>query len=81
MGCTPSLIELFCDCKTHLVTSLLLLRFDSSRTTFIKTDWSAGEMGYILMQLDDSSASITAMTHLADTGECLFDLYLDWPRL
>ena len=37
-------------------------------------------MGYILMQLDDSSASITAMKHLADTGEYLFDLYLDRTR-
>ena len=32
------------------------------------------------MQLDDSSASITAMKHLADTGEYLFDLYLDRTR-
>ena len=36
MGYTQSLTKLFCDCKTHLVTSLLLLRFNSSRPTFLK---------------------------------------------
>ena len=69
MGWTPSLIQIFCDCKTHFVTSPLLLRFDSSRPTFLKTDWSAGGMGYILMQPDDSSDSIAEMKHLADTSE------------
>ena len=77
MGWTPSLIKLFCNCKTYLVTSQYLLRFDSSRPTFLKTDWSAGGMGYILMHPDDSSDSIAAMKHLADTGELLFDLSHD----
>ena len=81
MEWTTSLIKLFCDCKTHVVTSPLLLRFDSSRPTFLKTDWPAGGMGYILMQPDDSSDSIAAMNYLADTGEFLFDLSLDGPRL
>ena len=38
-------------------------------------------MGYILMQPDDSSDSIAAVKNLVDTGECLFDLSLDGPRL
>ena len=81
MEWTPSLIKRFCDCKIHLETSPLLLRFDSSRPTFLKTDWSAGGIGYILMQPNDSSYSIAAMKYLVDTGECLFDLSLDGPRL
>ena len=34
-------------------------------------------MGYIFMQPDDSSDSIAAMKHLADTGEFFFDLSHD----
>ena len=81
MRWTPSLIKLFCDCKTHLVTFPFLLRFDSSRPICYKIDWSAGGMGYILMQLDASSGSIAEMKHLEDTGGCFFDLSLDGPRL
>ena len=58
----------FCSCKYNLVTSPLLLRFDSSRPTFLKTDWSAGGMGYIIMQPDDSPDS------LVTTDEFLFDM-------
>ena len=41
VGWTSLSIKLFCDCKTYLITSPLLLRVDSSRSTFLKTDWSA----------------------------------------
>ena len=81
MGWTPSLIQLFGDCKSNLITSPLLLRYDSSKPTFLKTDWSAGGMGYILMQPDDSPESLAAIKHLSATGECLFDVSLDGPRL
>ena len=81
MSWTSSLINLFCSCKSNLVTSPLLLRFDSSRPTFLKTDWSAGRMGYILMQPDDLPYSLTTIKHLATTGECLFDMSLYGPRL
>ena len=38
MGWISSLIKLFCDYKTHLVTSPLLLCVDSSKPNFPKTD-------------------------------------------
>ena len=81
MSRTPSLIKNICSCKPNLVTSPLLLRFDSSRPNFLKTDWSAGRMGYILMHPDDSPDSLAAITHMAVTGKCLFDISLDGPRL
>ena len=81
MSWTPSLIKTNCSCKSNLVTSPLLLRYDSSRPTFLKTDWSAGGMGYILMQPNDSPDSFVVITHLAATDECLFDMSLDGPRL
>ena len=59
--------------KNNLVTSPLLLRYDSSKPTFLKTDWYAGGMGYILMQPDNSPVSIAAIETLQSTGECLFD--------
>ena len=44
-------------------------------------DWSAGGMGYILIQDDDTSQSVAAVQLLEETGECMFDLSLDGPRL
>ena len=38
-------------------------------------------MGYILIQPDDSSDYLATFNHLAATGECLFDMLLDGPRL
>ena len=81
MGWTRSLVQLFCDCKSNLITSPLLLCYDSSRPTFLKNDWSAGGMGYILIHSDDSPDSLAAIKHLAATDECVFDVSLDSPRL
>ena len=81
MRCTPSLIQLFCDCKFNLITFPLLLRYDSYISTFLKTYWSAVGMDYILMQPDDSLESLAAIKHLATSGECLFDVSLNGPRL
>ena len=81
MSWTPSLIILFDDCKNQLVTSPLLLRYDSSKPAFLKIDWSDGGMGYILMQADEPPQSLTSLTLSEDTGECTFDLSLDGPRL
>ena len=57
----PALIALSNDCKNHLVTSPLLLRYDSSKPVFLKIDWSTGGMGYILMQTVDSPKLVAAI--------------------
>ena len=49
---TTELRELFHLCKTNLTTSPVLARFDSNKPTFLKTDWSAEGMEYILLQPD-----------------------------
>lgn len=67
MGLTPSLTTLFSDYKTNLVTSPFLLRYDGSWPAFLKTVWSTGGISYILMQPDNSPASLTAIKHLAMT--------------
>ena len=77
----PTLINLFNDYKNYLVTSPLLLRYDSSKPAFPKTDWSADGMGYILTQVDDLPQSVAAIQLLKDKGEYTFDLSLDGPRL
>ena len=76
-----SLIALFNDCKNYIVSSLLLLWHDRSKPSFIKINWSAGGMGYILMQADDSSKSVAAIPLLEDKGECTLNSSLDGPRL
>ena len=72
-------IQLFEDCKTKLVTSHLLLHYDSSKPTILKKYWSASDMWYILIQSDDSSVSLAAIKRLSLTSECSFDLFLDIP--
>ena len=80
MAWTPFLITLFDSCKQHLVSFPLLLRYDSSKLVFLKTDWSTGGMGYILMQVDDFPQSIEAVQTLENTGDFIFNLSLDGPR-
>ena len=67
--------------KNNLVTSPLLLRYDSSKPTTFKTDWSTGDIEYILMKTDDVSQSLAVIQLLEDIGECTFDLSFDGPRL
>ena len=81
MGWVSSCITPFCDFKYNLATSLLLLRYDSSRPTFLKIDRSPGGMVYILMQPDNSPASLAAIKHLYAIDECLFYFSLDGPIL
>ena len=73
---TSSLITLFDDCKNQLVTSPLSLRYDNSKPAFLKTDWSAVGMSYILMKADESLQFLEALTLLEATDEFTFDLSL-----
>ena len=61
MNWIPPPIKLVCSCKSNPVTSPLLLRYDSSRPIFLKMNWSTGEMGYILMNPDDSPIFLAAI--------------------
>ena len=63
---TPPLISLFNELKDHLVSSPLLLRYDITKPAFLKTDWSTGGMGYILMQADDTLQSVAAVQLLEE---------------
>ena len=65
-----TLITLFHNWKNHLVTSPLLLRYDSTKPVFLKTNWSAGGMEYILMQADDTSQSVAIVQLLEHKDEC-----------
>ena len=78
---SPQLIDVFKNCKPNLVTSPLLLRYDSSKPTFLKTDWSTGGMGYIFMQPGNSPIAIAAIELLQSTDEFIFDQTLSGPRL
>ena len=75
---TPQLIKLFADLKLCITSSSVLARFDTTRPTFLKTDWSSEGMGWILMQPADDDESIKAMKKLLTTGVCLFDLSKKW---
>jgi hypothetical protein len=61
---TETHIALFDYMKEVLTSSPVLARFDSSTPVFLKTDWSASGMGFILMQLDGSEESLAAIVKL-----------------
>jgi len=62
-------------------SSPLLVRFNPAKPVFLKTDWSASGMAWILMQPDDSPASIAATRLLKEIGTNEFDATMDGPRL
>ena len=64
-----------------MTLSPVLARYDSSRPTFLKTDYSALGMVYIVMQPEDSEAAREATKKLIETVECVFDLTMEGPRL
>jgi hypothetical protein len=78
---TPELISLFEELKVGITSSPVLARFDPNKPTFLKTDWSAEGMGWILMQPADDEESVRATKLLKKTGECLFDLSKNGARL
>lgn len=81
MEWTPEHIQLFEDLKQCITSSAVLARYDPNKPTFLKTDWSAEGMGWILMQPADDKGPQRAMKILLETGKCLFDLSPEGPRL
>ena len=71
---TPELLELFNTAKDLITSSPILARYDPSKPTFLKTDWSAEGMGWILMQPAQDEASLAATKLLIETGEVTFDI-------
>ena len=78
---SPPLIELFEQCKDNIIKLSLLLRYISSKSPFLKTDWFADGMEYILMQPNSSPKYLVVITHLESTGDCTFDYTRSGPRL
>ena len=78
---TSELLELFNNMKKAITSSPMLARFDPDKPVFLKTDYSAEGMGWILMQPADDSESKSALRELRSTGNCSFDLSLEGPRL
>jgi hypothetical protein len=78
---TPPLIALWDELKLAITSSPCLARYDSSKPCFLKTDWSALGMGWILMQPDDSPVSVRALQRLRTDGICDFDITMNGARL
>ena len=81
MAWTQELIELFNDIKVCITSSPVLARYDPAKPTFLKTDWSAEGMGWIMMQPADDDESVAATKIVLETGECIFDLTKNGARL
>jgi hypothetical protein len=78
---TAPLIALWDELKLAITSSPCLARYDSSKPCFLKTDWSALGMGWILMQPDDFPASVQALHRLHTDGICDFDITMTGARL
>ena len=70
---TKALIQLFEDLKLCITSLPILARFDSTKPTFLKTDWSSKGMGWIIMQSVDNEEPVKATKQLLQKGICLFD--------
>jgi hypothetical protein len=78
---TDDRTDLFASMKVALTSSPLLARFDSSKPVFLKTDWSAACMGFIIMQPDGSEVSMKAMAALKAGEDNAFDTAMTGARL
>ncbi len=63
---TPELIQLFADIKISITSGPILARYNTDKPTFLKTDWSADGMAWILMQPadDEESQRATKLSYL-----------------
>jgi len=78
---TPELLDLFELLKVAITSSPVLARYNSSLPTFLKTDWSAVGMDFIIMQTNNDKVSLDALELLRTTGENNFDKSMNSPRL
>ena len=64
-----------------MTSSPVLAQYDSTNPTFLKTDWIAFGMTWILLQPADDEDCVSVMDKLKKESICLFDLSLAGPRL
>ena len=74
MAWKSDLLKLFEDIKVCITSSSVLVQYNPSKPIFLKTDWSADGMDWIMMQPDNDKESIDATKLLLETGECNFDI-------
>jgi hypothetical protein len=77
----PQLHDAFTALKIAVTSDPCLARFDSSLPTFLKTDWSATGMSYVLMQPADDPSSKKALSILEAGGPNTFDTLMTEARL
>ena len=70
---TPTLSALFLQFKHAITNDPCLARYDSNMPCFLKTDWSARGMSYIVMQPDTDQRATAALKILKEGGENHFN--------
>jgi hypothetical protein len=78
---TQQLRDAFAALKIAITSDPCLARFDSTLPTFLKTDWSAAGMSYVLMQPSDDPSSKKALSILERGGPNTFDELMTGARL
>ena len=59
----------------------MLVKCNSSLPIFLKTNWSAAGMGFIIIQPARYKVSIEVLRNLKKTGDNKFNFSLEGPRL
>ena len=78
---TPELLKLLKSLKVCITSLPVLSWYDSSLPTFLKTDWSAVGMRFIIKQPNTDNQSLDALNILRTTGNNKFDKTMDGQRL
>ena len=81
MAWSPDLIQLFEDMKKCITSYTILARFHPIKPVFLKTDWSAEGITWILMHPDDDKESKKEEKKLVATSELYCDLEKNGARL
>ena len=81
MAWTPDLISLFEELRVIITSIPVFARFDSLKSTFLKTEWSVEGIGWKLIQPTDDVKSTEAPKDLLKSGECTFDFSKNSARL
>jgi len=81
MAWSPHLIQLFQDIKRMITSSPLLVWFNPAKPVFLKTDWSASGVVWIMQPDHSPSSAVTATKLLREKGTNQFNATMDGPRL
>eukprot|EP00957_Ditylum_brightwellii_P180992 13788768-Ditylum_brightwellii.AAC.1 len=66
--------QVYSNIKTSILSKPILKRADPTKQVYLKTNFSAKGLGFVLCQLSDNKESLAAVEREIQGGECKFDI-------